>query len=134
MNQPGQRICNNPFSPAITIRNRGTQTLTSLLITTAVDNTPSATYTWTGSLAQQATADITLNAITATTGSHVLKVYLSKPNNSVEYFFSKRLINFFPQHIYIDVNNIAIGIETLVAANTKLVEMACTKDQAVPRV
>ncbi|MEP6725536.1 MAG: M43 family zinc metalloprotease [Bacteroidota bacterium] len=81
INQPAQRICSNPFTPAITIRNRGSQVLTALTVTTVVDNTTTVTYTWTGSLAQQASADITLNAITVAPGIHLLKVYLSNPNN-----------------------------------------------------
>jgi hypothetical protein len=84
LNQPGQRICNNPFTPSITIRNRGVQTLTALTVTTTVDNITTGTYTWTGSLAQLAYTDITLNAITVTAGNHVLKVYLSNPNNNAD--------------------------------------------------
>ena len=84
VNQPGQRICTNPFTPIITIRNRGSQTLTSLTITTVLDNITSASYPWTGSLAQLASANITLNPVTATAGNHILKVYLSNPNNGAD--------------------------------------------------
>ncbi len=84
LNQPGQRICTNPFSPVITIRNRGAQILTSLTITTVLDNTTTATYPWTGSLAVLATADVTLNPVTTTPGNHILKVYLSNPNNGTD--------------------------------------------------
>jgi hypothetical protein len=84
VNQPAQRICSNPFSPVITIRNRGSQILTSLTITTVLDNTTTAAYPWTGSLAQLDTTAVTLNAVTATPGSHVLKIYLSNPDNGTD--------------------------------------------------
>ncbi len=84
VNQPSTRICNNSLTPAITIRNRGSQTLTSVSITTVIDNTVIATTPWTGSLATLASQDVTLNATTITAGEHVLKIYLSKPNNGVD--------------------------------------------------
>ncbi|HTE09880.1 MAG TPA: M43 family zinc metalloprotease, partial [Chitinophagaceae bacterium] len=84
LNQPGQRICSNPFSPSVTVRNRGTQTLSALTVTAVVDNITAGTFTWTGSLAQLASTDITLNAITVTAGNHVLKLYVSNPNNNTD--------------------------------------------------
>jgi Pregnancy-associated plasma protein-A/Secretion system C-terminal sorting domain len=84
VNQPAQRVCTNPFAPVISIRNRGSQTLTSLTITSVLDNTTTATFAWTGSLAQLASADVTLNTVTATAGIHTLKVYLANPNNGTD--------------------------------------------------
>ena len=84
LNQPSQRICSNPFSPSVTVRNRGTQTLSALTVTAVVDNITAGTFTWTGSLAQLASTDITLNAITVTAGNHVLKLYVSNPNNNTD--------------------------------------------------
>lgn len=84
VNQPGQRICSNPFTPSITIRNRGSQTLTSLTVTTVVDNTGSTSFNWTGSLEQLASIDISVNPVTVPAGSHILKVFLSRPNNSAD--------------------------------------------------
>ena len=84
INQPAQRVCSNPFTPSITIRNRGTQTLTSLTITSVLDNTSTAVYNWTGSLAQLASTDVNITPVTITAGIHTLKVYLSKPNNSAD--------------------------------------------------
>ena len=84
VNQPGQRICSNPFTPAISIRNRGSQTLTSLTVTTVIDNTSSSVYKWTGSLEQLASADISVNPVTVPAGNHTLRIYLSNPNNSAD--------------------------------------------------
>jgi archaellum component FlaF (FlaF/FlaG flagellin family) len=80
--QPEQRICSNTFTPAVTIRNRGSQTLTSLNIHTIIDGGAINTYTWTGSLVTSATLDVTLNSLTTTTGNHILTVFISSPNNT----------------------------------------------------
>lgn len=84
VNQPAQRVCTNPFTPVITVKNRGSQTLTSLTIITVLDNTTVATYPWTGSLAQSDTVSVSLNAVTAPAGSHTLKIYVSNPDNGTD--------------------------------------------------
>lgn len=84
INQPGQRICNTPFSPVVTVRNRGSQTLTSLTITSVVDNNATYVYNWTGTLASLSSTDITVSSITAAAGTHSLKIYVSKPNNGTD--------------------------------------------------
>ncbi|MEO6314817.1 MAG: M43 family zinc metalloprotease [Chitinophagaceae bacterium] len=84
INQPDQRSCNNPFTPAIAIRNRGTQTLTALTVTTILDNTSTGNFNWTGTLAPLASAALSLAPVTTTAGNHVLKIYLSNPNNNVD--------------------------------------------------
>ena len=82
--QPDQRLCSATFMPVIQIKNRGVQTLTSLTITSSIDDGTATTYTWTGSLAQYATATVTLPNQTTTTGSHVLTVSVSQPNNATD--------------------------------------------------
>ena len=81
INQPAQRICTPSFSPTITIKNRGMQMLTSLIITTKIDNGATTTFNWTGSLAPSASIDISLNNLTTTTGNHILTITVSDPNN-----------------------------------------------------
>lgn len=82
INQPIGRLCTNSVSPIITIRNRGGQTLTSLVVNTRVDNGAVTTYTWTGSLANSATTTITLNNFTTGSGNHTLTIYTTRPNNN----------------------------------------------------
>jgi hypothetical protein len=82
INQPEQRICTNSFTPAVTINNRGIQTLTSLNISTKIDDGVITTYNWTGSLAKSGSTNVTLNNLTTTTGNHSLTVYVSSPNNN----------------------------------------------------
>ncbi|WP_227990784.1 M43 family zinc metalloprotease [Flavisolibacter ginsenosidimutans] len=77
---PNQRLCGSNFTPVITLQNKGTQTLTSLLITAKIDNGNASTTPWSGSLAYGQTSLVTLSQMTATVGNHVLTVYVSKPN------------------------------------------------------
>lgn len=84
VNQPGQRLCSPLFTPAITIKNRGIQTLNSLTITVEIDDITVATSAWNGSLARSATASIVLNNIAASTGNHMLNITISQPNNNAD--------------------------------------------------
>lgn len=82
--QPFQRICTPNFTPTITFKNRGTQTLTSLQINATIDNNNVVTTNWTGSLASFASTTITLTSLTATTGDHVLTIWTSNPNANAD--------------------------------------------------
>lgn len=84
VNQPSQRLCDAPFTPQVTIKNRGSQNLTSLQISTSIDNGPASTYQWSGSVSTYSTAIINLNNLTATQGNHTLTVYVSNPNNNAD--------------------------------------------------
>jgi hypothetical protein len=82
--QPAQRICAVPFVPVVTIRNRGVQQLTSLTITTVLDNTVTASTQWTGALPQLASTVDSLKPVTASAGNHILQIYISNPNNGAD--------------------------------------------------
>lgn len=84
INDPASRICNATFAPAITLRNLGVQTLTSVKIYASVDGGAAVLTPWTGSLASRSTIDVTLNSLTVTAGKHTLKVYVADPNGSVD--------------------------------------------------
>lgn len=82
---PLQRICDATFSPVITLRNTGSQTLTTVTINASIDNGAVSTTTWTGSLAYLKETSVTLNDLTVSTeGTHELKVELSSPNGSTD--------------------------------------------------
>lgn len=81
---PVKRICTNTFTPIVTIRNKGLQTLTSLLIKTVIDNSAAVNYTWTGSLASLTNTSVTLAAITITPGIHTIKIFVSAPNAATD--------------------------------------------------
>lgn len=82
--QPSQRLCTAAFTPQVTIKNRGTVSLTSLQISTQIDNGPVTPTTWTGSLTTYNTTLITLTGLTAIPGMHTLTVYVSNPNNNAD--------------------------------------------------
>jgi hypothetical protein len=79
--QPDQRLCSAAFTPVVTIKNNGSQTLTSLTINGRIDNGIPFTYNWTGSLAALQTVNVTLIPLTSLTGQHTLTLSVSNPNN-----------------------------------------------------
>ncbi len=82
--QPSQRVCASVFTPVITLMNNGSQTLTALTISGKIDNGAPFTYNWTGSIPRLGVANVTLNAVTTTTGQHQLTLYTSNPNNTAD--------------------------------------------------
>ena len=82
--QPGSSICANTFSPEVTIRNYGQDTITSLTINYQLDSGTVFTFNWNGSLAQGSTTNVTLPALTSTSGTHSLTVFTTDPNGSAD--------------------------------------------------
>lgn len=76
--------CVTSFTPQATFQNSGTTTLNQLAIKYRLDGGSEVTYNWSGSLATNATANVTLATINATAGAHVLKVYTSAPNGGAD--------------------------------------------------
>ncbi|MCW3118621.1 MAG: hypothetical protein JWM28_2703, partial [Chitinophagaceae bacterium] len=82
INNPPQRICDAAFTPAVTIFNKGSVTLTSLTINATIDNGAVATTNWTGSLASLSSSVVTLTSMTMPVGNHILTVYTNNPNGT----------------------------------------------------
>lgn len=78
--------CNTTYSftPVVTLRNAGTNTLTSATITYQLDTQTPVVYNWTGSLATGANTNLTLNAMSAGSGAHTFQVTVSNPNNGTD--------------------------------------------------
>jgi hypothetical protein len=76
--------CATTFTPTVTIKNYGTNTLTSCDINYRIDAGTVMTMPWTGSLASGATAVVTLPAQTTTAGSHTFTSYTSNPNGGTD--------------------------------------------------
>ncbi|MDF2435947.1 MAG: hypothetical protein K0Q95_323 [Bacteroidota bacterium] len=74
--------CASTFTPTVTVKNFGTNTLTSCDINFKIDNGTVTTIPWTGSLATGATATVTLPAQTTANGSHTFTTYTSNPNGT----------------------------------------------------
>lgn len=77
---PDQRICAGTFSPVVTIKNTGSETLTRVTITADLGNGTSTTYNWSGSLASFSEVDVTLPSMTVGEGEYLLSVTTSLPN------------------------------------------------------
>ncbi|MGR6087915.1 MAG: M43 family zinc metalloprotease [Arcticibacter sp.] len=79
---PTGNICSGNITPVIQLKNQGSDTLTSVVITYNIDNGTPQTYNWVGSLASLATTTITLPTITTSAGAHTFYAASSLPNNN----------------------------------------------------
>ncbi|MBI3512097.1 MAG: T9SS type A sorting domain-containing protein [Bacteroidetes bacterium] len=77
---PGATVCGLTFTPSVTIKNFGTSTLTSAVIHYQIDAATPVTYNWSGSLATNATANVTLSSMTTTAGTHTFTSWTTAPN------------------------------------------------------
>lgn len=68
----------------VTLRNAGTNTLTSCTINWQIDTNAPTAYNWTGSLNTSQVASVTLGNIALPAGSHTLTVTVSNPNNGTD--------------------------------------------------
>lgn len=84
INEPSLRLCYSSFTPAVTIKNQGSQTLTSLNISSTIDNGSITNYNWKGSLGYLGTATVSLNSLSAPVGTHTLTIYISNPDNKAD--------------------------------------------------
>jgi hypothetical protein len=85
IDNPYTRVCNAKFSPVVTLRNWGTETLTSAEIFAGVDNGPTVQTHWTGSLASMAAIQVVLDAVsTDAYGMHSLKIKVNAPNGGTD--------------------------------------------------
>lgn len=76
--------CTGSVAPDVEITNVGPTTLTSADIQYALDANPAQTYNWTGSLAQGASATITLPSTPLSSGSHTLTITITNPNGGTD--------------------------------------------------
>jgi len=69
------------FTPSLSLRNAGIDTLTTATITYQLDSQTPQVYTWNGTLPTGQLAGITLPVISATAGTHTFTAIVSAPNN-----------------------------------------------------
>lgn len=81
---PSTSLCNTTFTPQVTLRNYGTNPLTSVTINYRIDANPIQTYSWTGNLASLANTNVTLASMTTTAGTHTFTAYTSNPNSGTD--------------------------------------------------
>ncbi len=81
---PSGTTCNTSITPVVSLKNWGTSALTSCTVNYKVDNNANQTYSWTGNLAPNASANVTLPAITVSAGAHTFTSNSSNPNGSAD--------------------------------------------------
>jgi len=81
---PSSQKCGGTFPPEVLLQNFGSSSLQSVVINYQVDNGAINSYNWTGNLVTDATATVTLPAVTAPGGNHSFKAFTSDPNGNAE--------------------------------------------------
>lgn len=76
--------CSTTITPVVTLKNFGSSTLTSCTISYNVDGGANSTFAWTGSLATNATANVTLPNITVSVGNHTFNASTTNPNGQTD--------------------------------------------------
>ncbi|TNE53575.1 MAG: T9SS type A sorting domain-containing protein [Bacteroidetes bacterium] len=77
---PSSAVCGTDLDPIITLKNFGSSTLTSVTISYDIDGGTTQTFNWTGSLASNASENVTLPTYSSTAGAHTFNVATSNPN------------------------------------------------------
>ncbi len=81
----GTTLCNaTTFTPIVTLRNYGSNNLTSVTINYDLDGGPNQTYSWTGNLTPASNVDVTLPAMSVTAGAHVFNASTTMPNGTAD--------------------------------------------------
>lgn len=81
---PTASVCASSISPVVTLRNFGSNALTSATINYQVDGGTTFVYNWTGNLASNATTTVNLLSIAVGSGSHTFTAYTSNPNGNAD--------------------------------------------------
>jgi hypothetical protein len=76
---PGSTVCGANFTPVVTLRNFGQNTLTSVTINYQWNGSP-ATFNWTGSLTTGNTAQVTLPVQSGPAGNYTFSAWTTNPN------------------------------------------------------
>ncbi|MCC6290360.1 MAG: T9SS type A sorting domain-containing protein [Chitinophagaceae bacterium] len=82
--EPAQRLCASSYSPLISIRNKGSETLTALNISVILNSEVKDVYNWTGNLASWDTTSIRLPQYAIEQGNYTLSIKLSLPNGKAD--------------------------------------------------
>ncbi len=98
-----QVLCNNSVSPIITIRNQGSDIMTSATIHYSINEEEYQVYEWTGSLGFLESAIIDLPEISySATGSYSINISVIDPNNSTdEYIKNNTMTSLIYQSAYL---------------------------------
>lgn len=84
VNIPDLLCGENRVAPVVTLKNNGSEVLTSAMLDYGIIGGPSSVRPWTGSLQSGQTVTVILDTLVALTGGNELVVRASAPNNGVD--------------------------------------------------
>lgn len=84
INEPTGTTCGTTISSEVELRNFGSNTLTSVSVNYQINSLAVQSYSWTGSLAQNATTIITLPNIISPTGANTFTATTNNPNGNTD--------------------------------------------------
>ncbi len=85
INAPGNYFCSNLIAPKVTIKNKSSTSLTSLIINYQVNSGAIQSYNWSGNLNQNQSELVTLPEVSVPTDSSItLHVFTQLPNGSTD--------------------------------------------------
>lgn len=76
--------CSGTINPEVTLKNNGTNDLTSATINYDVDAGPNQVYNWTGTLTPGSTVNVTLPSMAVASGSHTFNASTTLPNGNTD--------------------------------------------------
>lgn len=81
---PSGLYCTDNFDPEVTLRNYGTNDLTSVDIMYDIDGGAPSTYNWSGTLTPGSSVNVTLPNMTTTGGAHTFNAWTANPNATTD--------------------------------------------------
>ncbi|PLX00090.1 MAG: hypothetical protein C0594_16135 [Marinilabiliales bacterium] len=113
VSEPTGRYCDiQDVTPTVTIKNRGTDNLTSAVVSYSIDGGTPVTSNWSGNLASGETDVVTFATITLTQGNHTFETSVSSPNGSTDE----------------NTTNDVLSIDYEVVGDYNIVELSLTTD------
>lgn len=76
--------CSGTINPEVTLKNNGTNNLTSVTINYDVDAGPNNTFSWTGTLTPGSTVNVTLPSMAVASGAHTFNASTTLPNGNAD--------------------------------------------------
>lgn len=76
--------CGSSYTPSVTYKNNGSNTITTMTINPYLDGTPQTPYSWSGSLAAGATVAVNMPGLTPSNGLHTYSVNITSVNGAAD--------------------------------------------------
>ncbi|MFL5786773.1 MAG: zinc-dependent metalloprotease [Flavisolibacter sp.] len=80
----GSSVCSNDFSPKVVVRNQGSFMLTTVNVSTVINNGTAVTETYSVNLAYGTETTLTLPSVSGVKGINTLKIFTSQPSGNAD--------------------------------------------------